>query len=182
MKKITVEDIKTWTDAQLAETQDAGERQEIVDNAKLQAFYLGALDKYARLTKQTQKKFWEEQEGYEYKVGRLPEWSNPCADDFDTLEDAYDAGEYGGEEAAEWFEENVLQQRLREAKKDFGYAITELERLQTYAEEYKNDFERGEEVVEKYEKDVKMKEKEVEMLEAFIESDERGWGENWWED
>ena len=25
-------------------------------------------------------------------------------------------------------------------------------------------------------------EKEVEMLEAFIESDERGWGENWWED
>ena len=184
MKKITLEDIKTWTDAQLAETQDAGERQEIVDKAKLQAFYLGALDKYARLAKKTQNEFWEEQsqEGYEYKVGRLPEWGSPCADDFDTLEDAYDAGEYSGEEAAKWFEENVLPQRLREAKEDLVYAITELERWQTYAEEYKNDFERGEEVVEEHEEDVKMKEKEVEMLEAFIESDERGWGENWWED
>ena len=184
MKKVTVEDIKTWTDAQLAETQDAGERQEIVDKAKLQAFYLGALDKYARLAKKTQKEFWEEQsqEGYEYKVGRLPEWGIPCADDFETLEGAYDAGEYNGEEAAKWFEENVLPQRLREAKEDLGYDITELERLQTYAEEYKNDFERGKELLEKHEKDVKMKEKEVEMLEAFIESDERGWGVNWWED
>ena len=184
MKKITLEDIKIWMDAQLAETQDAGERQEIVDKAKLQAFDLGALDKYARLTKKTQKEFWEEQsqEGYEYKVGRLPEWGIPCADDFGTLEDAYDAGEYSGEETAEWFEENVLPQRLREAKVDFGYAITELERLQTYAEEYKNDFERGEEIIKKHKKDVKMKEKEVEMLEAFIESDERGWGENWWEE
>ena len=184
MKKITLEDIKTCMDAQLAETQDAGDRQEIVDKAKLQAFYLGALDKYARLTKKTQKEFWEEQsqEGYEYKPGRLPEWGTPCADDLSALEDAYDAGEYSGEAAAEWFEENVLPQRLREAKENLVYAITELERLQTYAGEYKNDFERGEEVVEEHKEDVKMKEKEVEMLEAFIESDERGWGAKWWED
>lgn len=184
MEKITVKNIKAWMDAQLTETQDVEERQEIVDKAKLQAFYLGALDKYARWTKEPSCKFWERQkeDGYEYKVGHLPEWGNPYTDDFDTLEDAYDAGEYSGEEAAEWFEENVLPQRLREAKRDLGYAITELERLQIYAEEYKNDFERGEEVVEKHEKDVKMKEKEVEMLEAFIESDERGWGASWWED
>ena len=184
MKKITLEDIKAWMDAQLAETQDAEERQEIVDKAKLQAYYLGALDKYARVTKEPSGEFWASQmrDGYEYKVGRLPEWGIPCADDFGTLEEAYEAGEYSGEEAAEWFEENVLPQRWREAKKDLGYDITELERLQTYAEEYKNDFERGKELLEKHEKDVKMKEKEVEMLEAFIESDERGWGENWWED
>lgn len=184
MKKITLEDINAWRDAQLAETQDAGDRQEIVDKAKLQAFYLGALDKYARVTKEPSGEFWASQMrgGYEYKIGHLPEWGNPCADDLVSLDDAYNLGEDEGDAAAEWFEENVLPQRLREAKRDLGYAITELERLQIYAEEYKNDFERGEEVVEKHEKDVKMKEKEVEMLKAFIESDERGWGENWWED
>lgn len=184
MKKITLSDIKAWREAQLAETQDAEEREEIVDKAKLQAFYLGALDEYAALTKESQTKFWkaQRQDGYEYKIGRLPEWGSTCADDLVSIGHAYSQGEYEGEAVAERYNEEVLPRELEDAKEDLAYAITELERWQTYAEEYKNDFERGEEVVEEHEEDVKMKEKEVEMLEAFIESDERGWGADWWED
>lgn len=122
MKKITTDDIRAWMNAQLAETEDVEERREIVDKAKLQAFYLGALDKYARLTKQTQKEFWEEQsqEDYEYKIWHLPEWGNPCADDFNSLEEAYDRGEYTGEEAAERYNEDVLPREFEEAERGWG--------------------------------------------------------------
>lgn len=122
MKKITLDDIRAWMDAQLAETQYFEERKEIVDKAKLQAFYLGALDKYARLTKQTQEEFWEEQsqEDYEYKIRHLPEWGNPCADDFNSLEEAYDRGEYTGEEAAERYNEDVLPREFEEAECGWG--------------------------------------------------------------
>lgn len=161
MKKITLEDIKTWIDTQLVETQDAGERQEIVDKAKLQAFYLGALDKYARLTKQTQKEFWEEQsqEGYEYKPGRLPEWGNPCADDFNSLEEAYDRGEYTGEEAAERYNEDVLPREFEDAKRELAEAERECDRTRTM------------ECLDNYR-----------MLKERMDSDECGWGANWWED
>lgn len=159
MKKITLEDIKTWMDAQLAETQDVEEREEIVDKAKLQAFYLGALDKYARVTKEPSCEFWaaERQEGYEYKVGRLPEWGNPCADDFLDIEDAYDKGEDAGESYAEEYEHETLPQLVRDAVNDcFAYDATKeaYERARRHADE---------------------------LWRRYILED-GGWGENWWAD
>lgn len=172
MEKITVDDIRAWMDAQLTETQDVEERQEIVDKAKLQAFYLGALDKYARLTKKTQKEFWEEQsqEGYEYKIGRLPEWGNPYTDDFDALEDAYDKGEYEGEAVAERYNEEVLPRELENAKSmveetkgetrsEFAEAESECDRIWTG------------ECLDNYR-----------MLKERTDSNECGWGANWWEE
>lgn len=172
MEKITVDDIRAWMDAQLTETQDVEERQEIVDKAKLQAFYLGALDKYARLTKKTQKEFWEEQsqEGYEYKIGRLPEWGNPYTDDFDALEDAYDKGEYEGEAVAERYNEEVLPRELENAKSmveetkgetrsEFAEAESECDRIWTR------------ECLDNYR-----------MLKERTDSNECGWGANWWEE
>lgn len=155
MKKITLDDIKAWKDAQLAETQDVEERQEIGDKAKLQAFYLGALDEYAALTKESQTEFWtaQRQYGYEYKVGHLPEWGNPCADDLVSLGHAYSQGEYEGEAAAERYNEEVLPHELAEVEHDCNRYVTE-----GCLEKWRN------------------------MLKARLESDECGWGENWWED
>lgn len=172
MKKITLEDIKAWREAQLAETQDAEEREEIVDKAKLQAFYLGALDEYAALTKESQTKFWgaQRQDGYEYKIGRLPEWGSPCADDLVSLGHAYSQGEYEGEAVAERYNEEVLPRELEDAKSmleetkgetrsEFAEAECECDRTWTM------------ECLENYK-----------MLKERMDSDECGWGANWWED
>ena len=159
MKKITLEDLRAWMNAQLVETQDAEERQEIIDKAKLQAFYLGALDKYARVAKQPQDEFWDSLMGcdYEYKVGRLPEWGNPAADDLSSLEDAYDKGEDEGDAYAEGYAREILPQLVRDAVNDcFAYDATKeaYERARRHADE----------------------------LWRRYRSDKHGWGENWWED
>lgn len=178
MKKITLEDIKAWMDAQLAETQDAEERKEIEDKAKLQAFYLGALDKYARVTKEPYGEFWEEQsqEGYEYKVGRLPEWGSPCADDFSVLpcaddfsglEDAYDKGEDAGESYAEEYEHETLVRLAADAEKE---CILMDEELSQYP-----GTDAGKEAY------ARAKQHRDELLRRY-HSDECGWGANWWED
>nr|DAL47544.1 MAG TPA_asm: hypothetical protein [Caudoviricetes sp.] len=173
MKKITLEDIKAWREAQLAETQDAEEREEIVDKAKLQAFYLGALDRYARWTKEPQDEFWaavKQGSDYEYKVGHLPEWGNPYTDDFDALEDAYDKGEYEGEAVAERYNEEVLPRELENAKSmleetkgetrsEFAEAESECDRI--WARECLDNYR---------------------MLKERMDSDECGWGANWGED
>lgn len=169
MKKITLEDIKAWMDAQLAETQDAEERREIVDKAKLQAFYLGALDKYARLTKKTQKEFWEEQsqEGYEYKIGLLPEWGTPRADDFDSLEEAYDRGEGAGESYAEEYEQETLLHLAASEERECILLAKEL-----------SQYPRTDADKEAY---ARAKQHRDELLRR-LHSDECGWGESWWEE
>lgn len=172
MKKITLVDIKIWMNAQLIKTDNIWEWQEIVAKARLQAFYLGALDKYARVTKEPYGEFWERQkeEGYEYKIGLLPEWGTPRADDFDSLEEAYDRGEYTGEEAAERYNEDVLPRELENAKSmleetkgetrsEFAEAESECDRIWTR------------ECLDNYR-----------MLKERTDSDECGWEANWWED
>lgn len=170
MEKITVDDIRAWMDAQLTETQDVEERQEIVDKAKLQAFYLGALDKYARWTKEPSCEFWaaERQEGYEYKVGHLPEWGyNLCADDFVDLEEAYDRGEDKGEDAAEEYEHKTLVCLVANAEKE---CVLMAEELSQYP-----GTDAGKEAY------ARAKQHRDELLRRY-HSDECGWEANWWED
>ena len=167
MKKITLEKIKAWRDARLAETKDAEERQEIMDKAKLQAYYLGALDKYARVTKEPYGEFWERQkeEGYEYKIGHLPEWGNPCADDLVSFGHAYNWGEDEGDAAAEEYGSTILPLLARDADKE-SVLINAATRVKTYLEKeaYARAKRRAEELWRRY------------------NSDECGWGENWWND
>lgn len=172
MKKITIDDIRAWMNVQLVETDNIWEWKEIVAKARLQAFYLGALDKYARVTKEPYGEFWERQkeDGYEYKVGRLPEWGNPYTNNFNALEDAYDKGEYEGEAVAERYNEEVLPRELENAKSmleetkgetrsEFAEAESECDRIWTR------------ECLDNYR-----------MLKERTDSDECGWGANWWED
>lgn len=162
MEKITLEDIKAWMDAQLAETQDAEERREIVDKAKLQAFNLGALDAYARWTKQPQDEFWRkerENDGGYYKLWELPDFCRAAGDDFSDLEDAYDKGEDEGVDAAEQYEQEELPRKLEKAK-------FELARAECYDDDS---------LTEEYEE-------ECRMLKERMDSGECGWGENWWEE
>ena len=167
MKKITLEDIKAWRDAQLAETQDIEERQEIVDKAKLQAYYLGALDKYARLTKEPYGEFWERQkeEGYEYKVGRLPEWGNPCADDLSSLENAYNWGEDEADAAAEIYEEKILPLLAAKASRE---CVLMDDELVIKTDDGKKAYTCAKRIAE-------------ELLRRH-RSGKHGWGANWWED
>lgn len=169
MEKITLASIKAWMDARLAETQDAEERQEIVDKAKLQAFYLGALDKYARWTKEPSCEFWaaERQEGYEYKVGHLPEWGSPCADDFSGLEEAYDRGEDEGDAYADGYARETLPQLARDAVT--ACIATDLE-LSQYPE---TDAIKEAKALTRQHAD--------DLWRRYILED-GGWGENWWED
>lgn len=167
MKKITLEDIKAWMNAHLAETEDVDIRDHIVALARLQAFYLGALDEYAALTKESQAEFWKAQKqyGYEYKVGRLPEWGSPCSDAFVSLGHAYSQGEYEGEAAAEEYGSTILPRLARDADKE-SVLINAATRVKTYLEKeaYARAKRRAEELWRRY------------------NSDECGWGENWWED
>ena len=167
MKKITLEDINAWMDAQLAETQDAEERQEIMDKAKLQAYYLGALDKYARVTKEPSGEFWERQkeEGYEYKVGRLPEWGNPCADDLSSLENAYNWGEDEADAAAEIYEEKILPLLAAKASRE---CVLMGDELVIKTDDGKKAYTCAKRIAE-------------ELLRRH-RSGKHGWGENWWED
>ena len=159
MKKITLEDINAWMDAQLAETQYFEERKEIVDKAKLQAYYLGALDKYARVTKEPSGEFWERQkeEGYEYKVGRLPEWGNPCADDLSSLENAYNWGEDEADAAAEIYEGKILPLLAAKASREC-----------VLMDDGKKAYTCTKRIAE-------------ELLRRH-RSGKHGWGANWWED
>lgn len=167
MKKITLEDIKTWMNAHLAETEDVDIRDHIVALARLQAFYLGALDEYAALTKESQAEFWKAQKqyGYEYKVGRLPEWGSPCSDAFVSLGHAYSQGEYEGEAAAEEYGSTILPLLARDADKE-SVLINAATRVKTYLEKeaYARAKRRAEELWRRY------------------NSDECGWGAKWWED
>lgn len=167
MKKITLDDIKAWMNAHLAETEDVVTRDHIVALARLQAFYLGALDEYAALTKESQTEFWKAQRqcGYEYKVGRLPEWGSPCADAFVSLGHAYSQGEYEGEAAAEEYGSTILLRLAREADEE-SVLINAVPGVKTYIEKeaYARAKRRAEELWRRY------------------HSDECGWGESWWED
>lgn len=167
MKKITIDDIRAWMDAQLAETQDAEDRQEIMDKAKLQAFYLGALDKYARVTKEPSGEFWErqKQEGYEYKIGHLPEWGNPCADALVSLGDAYNWGEDEADAAAEIYEEKLLPLLAAKASRE---CVLMDDELVIKTDDGKRAYTRAKRIA-------------GELLRRH-RSGKHGWGENWWED
>lgn len=117
MKKITLDDIRAWMNAQLAETQDVEERDEIVARAKWEAFSLGALDTYARIAVEDEDTFWKRAKdeadwrGFrcDYEVGFLPKFDGTWESmwtiaEHDTLEDAYDAGEYQADVWADDFE------------------------------------------------------------------------------
>lgn len=168
MEKITLEDIKTWMDARLAETDDTVILDYIVAFAKNQAFYLGALDKYARLTKQPQKEFWvgKKGEGYEYKVGHLPEWGNPSADNFSDLDEAYDRGEYEGEACAEEYNTDTLQNMAYSWDRDA--AEIKIDKAWFKSDLGKKEYARARRYADE--------------LWRRYHSDECGWGENWWED
>ena len=169
MGKITLEDIKAWMDAQLVKTENVWEWKEIVAKARLQAFYLGALDKYARVTKEPYCEFWKRQkvEGYEYKVGRLPEWGSPCADDFSGLEDAYDKGEYAGESYAEKYEQDTLLPLAASAEIECILVAKELSQYP--------GTDAGKEAY------ARAKQHRDELLRRY-HSDDCGWGANWWAD
>lgn len=173
MKKITLDDIKTWMDAQLAETQDAEERQEIVDKAKLQAFNLGALDTYAELSKLPQEEFWsrerEDGGGY-YEMWELPDFCRANPDDFKNLAEAYASGTYEGEAAAKRYNEEVLPHELEDAKSELEEAKSETGSAFAAAE---CDCDRiwTMECLENFR-----------VLKERMDSDKCGWGENWWEE
>lgn len=168
MKKITLEEIKAWMDARLAETDDAVIRDFIVTFAKTQSFNLGALDKYARLTKKTQKEFWEEQslDGYEYKVGRLPGWDNPAANNFSSIEEAYDQGEVEGEARAEEYNTDILPGAAYDADRDAAQIKIDKKWMKT--DMGKKEYARARRIADE--------------LWRRHYSDECGWGESWWAD
>lgn len=174
MKRITLEDIKAWMDAELAKTQAAEECQEIVDKAKRAAFNLGALDTYAELSKLPQEEFWsrerEDGGGGYYEMWELPDFCRANLDDFKDLAEAYNAGSYEGEAAAKRYNEEVLprefedaKSELEETKSEIGNAFAEAEcecdRIWTM------------ECLENYR-----------VLKERMDSSECGWGANWWEE
>ena len=168
MKKITLEDIKAWMDAQLVKTDEVWEWKEIVAKARLQAFYLGALDEYAALTKESQTEFWkaQRQDGYEYKVGRLPEWGSPRADDFVSLGHAYSQGAYAGEAAAEEYNTSILPHKA------YSWACDAVQ-MKIDKKWMKTDMGK---------KGYARTKRTADKLWRRHNSDECGWGENWWAD
>ena len=173
MKKITLEDIKTWMDAELAKTQAAEECQEIVNKAKREAFNLGALDTYAELSKLSQEEFWsrerEDGGGGYYEMWELPGFCRANPDDFKDLVEAYNAGTYEGEEAAKRYNEEVLpreleavRSELEETKNETGseFAEAECECDRTWTMECLENYR---------------------VLKERMDSSECGWGANWWE-
>ena len=173
MKRITLEDIKAWMDAELAKTQAAEECQEIVDKAKRAAFNLGALDTYAELSKLPQEEFWsrerEDAGGY-YELWELPDFCHADVDDFKDLAEAYNAGSYEGEAAAKRYNEEVLPRELEDAKSELEEAKSETG--SAFAEaECECDRTWTMECLENYR-----------VLKERMDSDECGWGANWWEE
>lgn len=168
MEKITLASIKAWMDAQLDATAVASEWRQIVARSRLEAFYLGALDKYAALTKESQTEFWtvQKQYGYEYKVGRLPERGSPRADDFVSLGHAYSQGEYEGEAAAEEYNTDTLPNMAYSW--DIDAAEMKIDKMWMKMDVGKKEYARTKRIAD-------------ELWRRYY-SDECGWGENWWED
>lgn len=163
MEKITLASIKALMDSYLVKTEDAEERRVIVGEAKRAAFNLGALDTYAELTKQPQEEFWDrERDSYGgcYSTWDLPDFCRADVDDFEGLAGAYNAGTYEGEAAAERYNEEVLPCELERAKFELAQAENDGNRFW---------------IVDRLDKWRR-------VLEARLESDECGWGENWWEE
>lgn len=169
--RITLADIEEELKKRIDDAKDEEDREEAVRDAKRAAFNLGALDAYARWTKQPQNEFWHkerENDGGYYKVWGLPDFCRADGDDFSDLEDAYDAGEDEGVDAAERYEQEVLPRELENAKSmleetkgetrsEFAEAESECDRIWTR------------ECLDNYR-----------MLKERMDSDECGWGENWW--
>lgn len=152
--RITLADIEEELKKRIDDAKDEEDRKEAVRDAKRAAFNLGALDTYAELTKQPQDEFWSkerENDGGYYKVWELPDFCRADVDDFFDLEEAYDRGGYEGEAAAERYNEEVLPHEFAEAECNCNRYVTE-----GCLEKWRN------------------------MLKARLESDECGWGANWW--
>lgn len=160
--RIFLADIEEGLKERLEEAKDDYDREEAVKDAKRAAYNLGALDTYAELTKQPQDEFWSkerENDGGYYTTWNLPDFCDADVDEFENLYAAYNAGTYTGEEAAERYEREVLTRELADAQNDLAEAQSD-----------DNDF-----LAEK-------SEDKCSMLKARMESDECGWGANWWND
>ena len=84
---------------------------------------------------------------------------NDDVDEFDDLYSAYNAGTYTGEEAAKRYEKDVLPREFEDAQNDLAEAESDGNRSWIG------------ECLDKWS-----------MLKERMESDECGWGENWWND
>ena len=160
--RIFLVDIQEGLEERLKDAKDEDDRKQAVRDAKRAAFNLGALDIYAELSKQPQEEFWDkerENDGGYYTMWKLPDFCKADVDEFDDLYSAYNAGTYTGEEAAERYEREVLTRELADAQNDIAEAQSD-----------DNDF-----LAEK-------SEEKCSMLKARMESDECGWGANWWND
>lgn len=160
--RIFLADIQEGLEERLKDAKDEDDRKEAVRDAKRAAFNLGALDTYAELSKQPQDEFWDRErdsDGGCYSMWEMPDFCRATVDDFETLEGAYNAGTYEGEAAAERYNEDVLPREFEDAKRELAEAESD-----------GNRFWMGE-CLDKWR-----------MLKARIESDECGWGANWWED
>lgn len=158
--RIFLADIEEGMKERLEEAKDEGDREEAVRDAKRAAFNLGALDTYAELTKETQDDFWDRErdnDGGYYTAWNLPDFCRADVDEFDDIYSAYNAGTYEGEAVAEEYNTKTLPRELADAQNDLAEAESD-----------GNDFWAGE-CLDK-----------CRMLEARKESDECGWGANWW--
>lgn len=160
--RISLADIQEGLEERLKDAKDEDDRKEAVRDAKRAAYNLGALDTYAELTKQPQDEFWSkerENDGGYYTTWNLPDFCNADVDEFEDLYAAYDAGTYTGEEAAERYEREVLTRELADAQNDLAEAESAGNRswMGKCLDNYR-------------------------MLKERMDSDECGWGANWWED
>lgn len=158
--RIFLADIQEGLEERLKDAKDEDDRKEAVRDAKRAAFNLGALDTYAELSKQPQDEFWDkerENDGGYYTMWKLPDFCKAGVDDYETLYSAYNAGTYTGEEAAKRYEQELLPGEFEEAKSELAEAESD-----------GNRFWMGE-CLDKWR-----------MLKERMDSDECGWGANWW--
>lgn len=160
--RIFLADIQEGLEERLKDAKDEDDRKEAVRDAKRAAYNLGALDTYAELTKQPQDEFWSkerENDGGYYTTWNLPDFCNADVDEFEDLYAAYNAGTYTGEEAAERYEREVLTRELADAQNDLAEAESAGNR--SWVGKCLDNYR---------------------MLKERMDSDECGWGANWWED
>ena len=160
--RISLADIQEGLEERLKDAKDEDDRKEAVRDAKRAAFNLGALDTYAELSKQPQDEFWDRErdsDGGYYSMWGLPDFCHADVDDFETLAGAYNAGTYEGEAAAERYNEDVLPREFEDAKRELAEAESDGNRSWIG------------ECLDKWR-----------VLKTRLESDECGWGANWWEE
>ena len=160
--RIFLADIQKGLEERLKDAKDEDDCKEAVRDAKRAAFNLGALDTYAELSKQPQDEFWDRErdsDGGCYSMWEMPDFCRADVDDFETLAGAYNAGTYLGEAAAERYNEEVLPREFEDAKRELAEAERECDRTRTM------------ECLDK-----------CRVLKERMDSDECGWGANWWED